>query len=255
VPIFSCEAPDRISPGGIESTIAVVTPMANEKQTAELFLRELMTVMEGIGPFIIFVVFDNACTDGTVDLVKARFHDDRRVHVIWAPENVCVVDAYVRGYLEALASGADRILEIDAGFSHRPSEIHKLVRAMEMGHDCVFGSRFCPGGQLRNASTLQYVMSRGGTLLTNLLIGTRLHDMTSGFQLFRRAALQRILTTNLRSRGPFFQTEMKIRARKMKIVEIPICYTATPSTTSIGAAFDALKVLLMLSGLRLIGLL
>jgi dolichol-phosphate mannosyltransferase len=124
---------------------------------------------------------------------------------------------------------------------------------MEMGHDCVFGSRFCPGGQLRSASIWQYVMSRGGTVLTNLLIGTRLHDMTSGFQLFRKAALQRILATSLRSRGPFFQTEMKVRARKMNIVEVPICYTATPSAIDVSSAFDALKVLLTLFGRRLTG--
>ena len=239
------------SPG--QKSIAVVTPMANESATAESFLSEVKKVLENIGPFKIFTIFDNACTDGCVDLVRKLSEVDPRIHVIWAPENTCIVDAYLRGYHEAIASGADWILEIDAGYSHLPSDIPSFIPAMQAGHDCAFGSRFCKGGQLIDPSLRRYVLSKGGTILTNLLIGTKLDDMTSGFQMFTKEALQRIIGRGLQSRGPFFQTEMKIRCRNMKVVEVPISYRFTTSAVRRGSAADAFTVLAKLFKLRLAG--
>jgi len=89
-------------------------------------------------------------------------------------------------------------------------------------------------------------VSKGGTLLTNALIGTRLKDMTSGFQMFRHSALAAILDNGLKSRGPFFQTEMKIYARNLKICEVPITYAAPPRGVRQGSISDALSVLLTL---------
>ena len=83
------------------------------------------------------------------------------------------------------------------------------------GNDCVFGSRFTQGAA--NLGTpWRRTVSRGGTLLTNLLLGTRLTDMTSGFELFTRDALEHVLARGIRSRGPFFQTEIKAHCRDLR---------------------------------------
>jgi len=96
---------------------------------------------------------------------------------------------------------------------------------MADGRDCVFGSRFRAGG--RNLGTLRRrVISRGGTALTNLLLGTKLTDMTSGFQLFTRATLETVLAKGISSKGPFFQTEIKTHCRDLRVAEIPIQYSA-----------------------------
>ena len=111
-----------------------------------------------------------------------------RLRVVWAPENQCVVDAYVRGYREALIAGVDWILEIDAGFSHQPQDIPQFFDTMLQGYDCVFGSRFMPGGRFSGGSLKRYLISRGGSVLANLVLGTKETDMTSGFELFSRAS-------------------------------------------------------------------
>jgi dolichol-phosphate mannosyltransferase len=234
-------------------SLAVVTPMANERDSAVEFLRELIAHVSCFRRFEVFVIFDRASTDGTIDLVRAYAREQPAVRVIWAAENRGVVDAYLRGYSEAIASGADWILEIDAGFSHSPAEIPKFIAAIEQGYDCIYGSRFCSGGRMLNPPWKRLAASRGGTILTNLLIGTRLYDMTSGYQMFRRAALEKILANGLRSRGPFFQTEMKIYSRTMKICEIPISYRPTSGPLSNQALGDALFVLLTLFGDRVRG--
>lgn len=239
--------------GSAPASLAVVIPMANEKASAVPLLREVVAQIACMAWFDVFVVFDRTCTDGTIDHVRDLAKDEPAIKVIWAPENRSLVDAYLRGYQAALASGAAWILEFDAGYSHLPAEIPAFLAAMTHGYDCALGSRFCAGGQMVGASWNRYLASRGGTLLTNLLIGTHLHDMTSGFQMFRREALERILANGLRSRGPFFQTEMKVYARDMQVAEIPIHYKPGSQLLRDGALVDAFAMLMRLFGDRLRG--
>lgn len=190
-----------------------------------------------------FVILDRASTDGTLDLLRAMQPKCPELNVVYAPENRGVVDAYRRGYHEALQSEADWILEIDAGYSHRPDEIVRYLQHAREGVDCVFGTRFRKGGHFQGGLSRRYLVSRLGGLLARTLLGTNLSDMTSGFQLFRRDALRDILANGLLSRGPFFQTEIKYYARKLSAVEVPITYHPTVSTVRGGAISDALKVL------------
>jgi dolichol-phosphate mannosyltransferase len=164
-----------------------------------------------------------------------------------------VVDAYVRGYREALNSGCDWILEIDAGFSHQPPDIPQFFDKMLEGYDCVFGSRFCTGGTVSDSSTKREVISRGGTILANLLLGTKLKDMTSGFEMFTRAALLEVMMKGIRSRGPFFQTEIKAYCRNLRIAEVPIQYRAASHNVGNQALKDSFSNLWRLFRLRLQG--
>ncbi|MBN2180463.1 MAG: glycosyltransferase [Sedimentisphaerales bacterium] len=234
-------------------SLGIVCPMANERQTSVKFVN---LVLEQCGEFkqvTFFAVFDNACKDGTIDLLKDLAGQLPQLKVIWAPENKCVVDAYVRGYNEALDAGCDWILEIDAGFSHEPSEIPRLFEKMLQGYDCVFGSRFCKGGEMLDAPLKRRIISRGGTILVNILLGTKLKDMTSGFEMFTRAGLETILKKGIKSRGHFFQTEIKVHCRKFRITEVPIRYRTPSDSVNAIVLKDAFKNLFRLFKLRLLG--
>ena len=120
--------------------------MANEASTAVAFVDRVLDACASFAfaSVTLFVVFDQVSRDGTRGLLEAHALDHPELQVVWAPECLGVADAYVRGYREALAAGCDWILEIDAGFSHDPSEIGSFLAAMP-GNDCVFGSRFAKG--------------------------------------------------------------------------------------------------------------
>src|SRR5260370_2257041 len=150
------------------------------------------------------------------------------MEVVGAPESRGIVAAYVRGYREAIAPGHDDIREMEAGFSHRPEDLAGFLEAMDGGYDCIFGSRFVPGGSMTDSPWHRRLVSRGGTVLANLLLGTRLHDMTSGFELFSRLALSETLDRGIRSRAHFFPTEITYNARSMPLVHVPI---PTPAPT------------------------
>lgn len=207
--------------------LGVVCPMANEALNAVSFVDAVLAECgrHGLGSVALFVVVDRVSHDETRSLLEAHQLRQPRLHVVWAPETRGVADAYVRGYREALDAGCDWILEIDAGFSHDPADIGRFLAAMAAGRDCVFGSRFRKGG--RNLASLRRrFISRSGTLLANRLLGTRLSDMTSGYQLFTRDALEAVLARGIRSQGPFFQTEMKAHCRNLRWAEVPITYDA-----------------------------
>jgi len=214
--------PSRFS----EINLGIVCPMANEEMSVVRFVDEVLQECAGFKSVAFFAILDRASTDRTRELLDSLAAQRPQLRPIWAPENRTVVDAYMRGYQEGLDAGCDWILEIDAGFSHQPSDLPRFFDAMLEGYDCVFGSRFCAGGKVSDNSLPRGIVSWGGSVLANLFLGTRLQDMTSGFEMFTHAALREVLARGIRSRGPFFQTEIKAYCRKMNMVELPIHYRA-----------------------------
>jgi dolichol-phosphate mannosyltransferase len=237
-----------------DKRLGIICPMANESLTAISFVDAVLAECAHY-EFVsvtLFVVVDEVSRDNTRAALEGHQALQPQLRVIWAPDTRGVADAYVRGYREALAADCDWILEIDAGFSHDPAAIGTFLEAMAEGRDCVFGSRFCEGG--RNHGTIRRrVISRGGTALTNLLLGTKLTDMTSGYQLFTRPTLEAVLAKGISSKGPFFQTEIKAYCRNLRIVEIPIRYDAGNHAVGSRAIFESFANLWRLFRRRLSG--
>jgi len=223
--------------------------MANEGDKAVAFCREVLQQCMGFEKVTFFAVFDRVNKDSSLDQMRELEQKEPRLRVLWAPENRCVVDAYLRGYKEALDSGCDWILEIDAGFSHQPSEIPQFFDAMEQGMDCVFASRFI--GRFEKSSLKRRFISWGGTVLANLLLGTRQTDMTSGFELFSRDTLTMAINRGIQSRAHFFQTEIKTYCRNLRFVEVPITYRAASPRLGLSAVKEAFRQLWRLFQLRL----
>jgi dolichol-phosphate mannosyltransferase len=236
-----------------EVNLGIVCPMANERSTAVEFVKAVLAQCKDFKSVKFFVIFDNACKDGTFDLLKELQNKPPELQVIWAPEDRCVVDAYIRGYREVLDAGCDWILEMDAGFSHQPSEISQFFDKMAEGYDCVFGSRFCKGGKFTDAPLSRHFISRAGSILTNILLGTKLKDMTSGFELFTNAALRQVLKKGVQSRGHFFQTEIKAYCRNLRTAEVPIHYRTPSQNVNASVIVDAFRNLFRLFRKRLAG--
>ena len=216
--------------------------MANERETAASFCREVLTEC-GRFPFQsvqMFTVLDRVSTDGTYELLRELAKEVPGLQPVYAEENRCVVDAYMRGYLCALEAECDWILEIDAGFSHLPSQIPAFIETMAQGYDAVFGSRFCLGGGIRDSSWSRELVSLGGTFLANALLDTTFTDMTSGFELFSRDTLEAILAKGIRSKGPFFQTEIRYHAHAFHVTEVPITYSGANHQVGQSALKDSL---------------
>jgi len=121
---------------------------------------------------------------------------------------------------------------------------------MEQGLDCVFGSRFLNGRGFESSSKIRQLVSWGGTVLTNLMLGTHQTDMTSGFELFSREALRMVMDRGVHSRAHFFQTEIKTHCRNLRFVEVPITYRAASPRLGSSSLIDAFRQLGRLVHLR-----
>lgn len=222
---------------------AVVVPMANEEQEFDEFTGEMRRILDKLNSGHVYIIVDEVSIDDTYGLCLRLAQKDQRFTVIWAPENRNIVDAYLRGFSEAFERGHEIIIEMDAGMSHDPKAIPQFLKALTKGHDCVFGSRFMHGGSMAESPLKRRFLSRSGTLLANLLLGTRLCDMTSGFQGFRAETVAKLLQYRFLSTAHFFQTEVRYLLRNYQFIEIPIHYRAPSPRVSVHAVTNALKVL------------
>ena len=218
--------------------LGVVVPLANEEDVVEEFLRRVLAHLAPQDS--VFCVLDNVSRDSTRGKIEAFAERDPRVVLVWAPENRCVVDAYFRGYRAALAAGCDWILEMDGGMSHLPEEIPLFLAAMAQGAEFAAGSRFIEGGSHTGRLSRRW-LSKGGTVLANLVLGTRMRDMTSGFECFAREALEQVVAKGVRSKAHFFQTAIRFMLRHRRWVEIPITYSAPSSTVGKDKVLEALR--------------
>jgi dolichol-phosphate mannosyltransferase len=233
--------------------LGVVTPMANEANTAVEFVRQVLDNCRSVPHTSLFVVIDKMSTDATRTVLEEYSAREPRLRVVWAPENKCVVDAYVRGYREALTAGCDWILEMDAGFSHLPDQVPAFLACIQEGCDCAFGSRFAKSGAYMDGPWRRKFISRGGTYLSNLMLGTRLSDMTSGFELFSGEVLRLVLKKGIRSKAHFFQTEVRAYCHGVRICEVPILYRNPSLQVNRSVLFEALFQLARLTLLRFQG--
>lgn len=228
-------------------SLAIICPMANEVATAGAVVEGFLKAASGFRRVCFFAVIDKASKDGTRDVLDALALKEARLKVVWAPENTCVVDAYMRGYQEALAlEGVDWILEVDAGFSHRPEDLGQFFAPMCSGYEAIFGARFGLPGAACHSGLWRQLISRGGSLLANWLLGTRLSDMTSGYEMFRPYVLKAILELGIKSRAHFFQTEIKAFAHAYTITEVPITYQNPSPRVGRAALVEAFANLFML---------
>jgi len=228
----------------MHSTYGVVIPMANEEHEFDSFVEALMNVLDRQPGGSVYLVVDAVSKDKTLEHCQALSDKDPRVKTIWAPENKNVVDAYLRGFREALKDNHDLIIEMDAGLSHDPRALPMFLRVLNEGNECAFGSRFINGGSICASSWKRTFLSRIGTVLANVLLGTKMYDMTSGFQGFHAGVVREFVDYPLLSKAHFYQTELRYLLRHKRFAEIPIHYRAPSPSVSRKAVFNSISVLL-----------
>ncbi len=198
----------------------VCLPTYNERENIEPMLRAL-------GAYDVRVlVIDDDSPDGTGEIADRLAPELGYVDVLHRPRKEGLGPAYLAGFREALAAGAERILEMDCDFSHDPTDVPRLIAATEDGADVALGSRYVDGGKIRNWGLARRAVSAGGSLYARILLGTNVRDLTGGFKCYRREVLETIDLDAIRSRGYAFQIETTYRAQRagFRVVEVPITF-------------------------------
>jgi len=229
----------------------VIIPMANEEQHFHPLIYKLKEMMDGLQSGKVYLVVDTASVDDTRRLCEKISLEDDRFITVWAPENRNIVDAYMRGYIAALEHKHELILEMDAGLSHDPFALPMFLRVLNEGNECAFGSRFINGGSIVDSHIKRRFLSRAGSLLANICLGTKLWDMTSGYQGFKREIVENFVKLELMSTGHFYQTELRFLLKKTRYIEVPIHYMAPSPNVNINSIMNSLKCLVFYTFMRL----
>ncbi|HOO27266.1 MAG TPA: glycosyltransferase [Lachnospiraceae bacterium] len=222
----------------------VVMPVANEESTMEKVLTEIMELP--YDNLYVYPVIDSYSKDRTEEIIRRMEEKYERIKLIFYKESKGVITCYLYGFKMALQDNAERIIEMDGGGSHHPKEIPQFIEKLDEGYDCVWGSRFIWGGDITNQPLYRRILSSGGTWLSNLVLGTKLKDMTSGFEAFQREVLERMDLDAFLSRGHMYQTEMRFYCRQLHTIEVPINYTGSKSSIKLKSVTEALKLLFQL---------
>jgi glycosyltransferase involved in cell wall biosynthesis len=199
----------------------VVLPTYDEAGT----IREVVAKALGSTPDVDVLVVDDNSPDGTGRIADEMAAAEPRVHVLHRPGKGGLGPAYIAGFGWGLEHGYDAVLEMDSDLSHDPADIARFVAAAA-SHDLVIGSRYIPGGGVRNWSKMREYLSRGGNLYSRTLLRFPLTDSTSGFRCYRRELLETIPLAEIDSEGYGFQIEMAWRAWTLgfDVTEIPIVF-------------------------------
>src|SRR5699024_189396 len=134
--------------------------------------------------------------------------------------------AYRAGFVAALASGADIVVQMDADLSHEPEMLPALISSVEHGADLAIGSRYVPGGLTVNWPVQRQRLSRWGNRYVAGVLGLAVNDATAGFRAYSAEALRRMHFETVTADGYGFQVEMTHRLvrNEGKIVEFPITF-------------------------------
>jgi len=172
------------------------------------------------------LIVDDSSPDGTGELADELAATYPDVEVLHRAGKEGLGKAYIAGFRHALAGGADLVFEMDADLSHDASYLPHFVRLIEGGADVVLGSRYVRGGGVENWSMSRRVISRGGCLYAQAILGLPYRDLTGGFKCFRRGVLESIDLDAVDTKGYGFQIEMTYRAHRLgfSIVELPIIF-------------------------------
>ena len=208
----------------------VIVPTYNEKENILLMLDAILQQHECLEVLVV----DDGSPDGTGDMVAAEAEKNSRIHLIRRKGKMGLGSAYVTGFKWALERDFERVFEMDADFSHSPSDLTRFLEAAEES-DLVLGSRYMKQRiSVVNWDLRRLILSYGANVYTRLVTGLPISDATGGFKCFRREALQALNLDKMKSDGYCFQIEttFKIWKKGLRVKEIPIVFTDRTRGTS-----------------------
>ena len=197
----------------------VMMPTYNEIQT----LKRSVTDLFRHNPTVELLVIDDNSPDGTGALANKLATSQPAMHVLHRGGKEGLGKAYLAGISWGLANGFELLVQMDADGSHRAQDLPKLLDRAGLG-DLVIGSRWVPGGAVRNWPWYRMFISRFGNFYAARMLGSNLGDLTAGFRVYGKDLLLQLPLENVAAQGYGFQVEMtkNVLAIGGKVTEVPI---------------------------------
>ncbi len=206
------------------NTLTIVIPTYNEAENLPKLVSALFHLpIEGLH---LLIVDDNS-PDGSGDLAENLAEEyPGRMRVLHRRGKQGLGTAYIQGFTLALEDGALAVGQMDADFSHPVEKLPELHTALDTCH-VALGSRYVPGGQLdKHWPAWRKALSAFGNFYARAILHLPVRDVTGGFRIWRREALEAMPLERVRSNGYAFQVEMIYLAYQLGFTfkEIPFYF-------------------------------
>jgi dolichol-phosphate mannosyltransferase len=234
--------------------VLVVLPTYNESENIEHVLRRIREAV----PSATVLVVDDGSPDGTAKIAESLGKELGSVEILRRQEKSGLGSAYRTGFRWGIERGFEACVEMDADLSHEPEALPGLLAPLSEGCDVVIGSRYVPGGSIPDWTFFRRLLSRGGNIYADALLGLRVADSTAGFRAYSTELLGRIDLEQIRAEGYGFQIEMTYQAKRAgaTIKEVPIRFVDRlqgDSKMSTAIVVEALGLVTWWGFLRLFG--
>lgn len=205
-------------------TTLVIVPTYNEAANIARMIDHLLRLQAGVD----LLVIDDGSPDGTASVVREKMaqHPDR-IHLIEREGKLGLGTAYVEGFRYALKRDYLYICEMDADFSHSPTDLPRLINAVKSGEaDVAIGSRYSEGISIVNWPLSRLILSYAANVYARKITGLPIKDTTAGFKCIHRRVLEKLDLDRIRSNGYAFQIEIHFRAWKegFRLKEVSIIF-------------------------------
>jgi dolichol-phosphate mannosyltransferase len=203
----------------------VIIPTYNERENIEAIVRAVFD----LPAFFHLLIVDDGSPDGTAQIVRDMQQTEfpKQLHLLERSGKQGLGTAYIAGFKWGLAHGYDYFFEMDADFSHNPTDLVRLLAACrDHDTDVAVGSRYCKGGGVVNWPFDRIALSRGASFYVQAVLWMPVSDPTAGFVAYRRRVLETIDLDTIKFVGYAFQIEMKYAAYSLgfKVSEVPIVF-------------------------------
>ena len=194
-------------------------PTYNEIQTLERSVAELFKH----NPNVELLVIDDNSPDGTGALADKLAKSVPAMQVLHRKDKAGLGRAYLAGISWGIANSFEFLVQMDADGSHRAQDLPKLLEHAGL-EDLVIGSRWVPGGAVRNWPWYRMLISRFGNFYAARMLGSNLGDLTAGFRVYGKELLLKLPLESVAAQGYGFQVEMtkNVLAIGSKVTEVPI---------------------------------
>jgi dolichol-phosphate mannosyltransferase len=200
----------------------VIIPTYNERDC----VTDIVSAVRAAVPAATVLVVDDNSPDGTGTIADELAAADTQVKTLHREKKEGLGGAYLHAFRVALDEGWERIVQMDADFSHDPKDVPRLLAALDGGADLAIGSRYVRGGGTQNWGAGRRLISRGGGTYARVALGVGVHDLTAGFKAWRAETLRGIDLAAVSARGYGFQIEMTYRTLQngFRVQEVPITF-------------------------------
>jgi dolichol-phosphate mannosyltransferase len=224
-------------------SVLVIVPTYNEAGSVREFFSRLDAARHSLAEnySISILHVDDNSPDCTAELVRTL--SIANLSQIIRPHKTGLGPAYIEAFEWGLSGEYQLFVQMDADNSHHPEELARLLQQANP-ENLVLGTRWMPGGSVENWPLARRLISRLGTRYASQGLKIPLRDITSGYRVLGRKALERLDLNDIQAHGYGFQVEIiaRMHAQQIEIVEIPITFTERRegrSKMTVGIALEA----------------